>query len=90
MHHKNLEIRGIPLSQLIIYLRELGGEQLTDPFPVLIKGDKWQAELLRQEEAAITSRFRVNAVFLVFKAPCEEVLDDVVARFRKKTIRVGG
>ncbi|MFM1651817.1 hypothetical protein ACI7RC_06925 [Brevibacillus sp. B_LB10_24] len=90
MHHKNLEIRGIPLSQLTSYLRELGGEQHTDRFPVLISGDKWQAELLGQEEVAITSRFRVNAVFLVFKSPSEVVLDQVVARFRKKTMRVGG
>jgi hypothetical protein len=83
-----LEFRGIPARQLIAYLQELGGQQVHASSPIL--GDGWEAEVLREEEVQITSRFRVNAVFIRFRAETEEKLAQLLAALRKKTMRVGG
>jgi hypothetical protein len=90
MAEKTLEFRGIPLRQLIGYLLECGGKQRTDRFPLLFHGDQWQAEILREEDVQITSRFLVNAVFIRFRAHSPEALDRLIAAYRKKSLRVGG
>lgn len=90
MAEKTLEFRGIPLNHLITYLLECKGAQCSDQFPILVKGDHWQAELLREEVVQITSLFSVNAVFIRFNAGSEEALEQVIAMFRKKTLRIGG
>jgi hypothetical protein len=83
-----LEIRGISVNQLVTYLLELGGAQQDSVY--LVRGANWDAELIREEEKQITSRFRVNAVFIRFRADTEEQLNQLLASFRKKTMRVGG
>jgi len=90
MVEKILEIRGIPLEHLVIYLRELKGDPTSSELPMIVKGDNWQAELLREEEVQITSRFHVNAVFIRFTAVSVEILDQLLSKFRKKTMRIGG
>jgi len=90
MAEKVLEFRGIPLAQLIEYFLELGGTRLTSSFPISIKNDRWQVEVISENMLTITSTFQVNAVFIRFLAPNEEALADIIARYRKKTLRVGG
>jgi hypothetical protein len=97
MAEQLLELRGIPLSQLLTYLRECAGQAETAAdslaeatLPLLVRTDEWQAEILREELVTITSRFHVNAVFIHFTAASEEILSRLLARFRIKVMRVGG
>ncbi|MBP1932728.1 hypothetical protein [Ammoniphilus resinae] len=90
MAEKVLEFRGIPLAQLVEYFLELGGTRLTSSLPISIQNDRWQVELTSEKMVSITSTFQVNAVFVRFLAPNEEALAEIIARYRKKTLRVGG
>jgi len=90
MAEKVLEFRGIPLAQLIEYFHELGGTGFTSSLPISIKSDRWQVEVICENMVSITSTFKVNAVFIRFAAPNEEALAEIIARYRKKTLRVGG
>ncbi len=90
MAEQILEFRGIPLSLLIDFCKELNASQHGQEFPVLMTADDWQIELLREETVRITSTFHVNAVFIRFTAHSEECLGRLLASFRKKTLRVGG
>jgi len=98
MYEHTMELRGIPLSQLVDYLNECAGrlavaDNWTDEavqLPLRIQTGEWQAEILREEIVTITSRFHVNAVFIRFAAKEEEALSRLLARFRTKVIRVGG
>lgn len=85
-----LEFRGIPLPHLATYLSECGGVSNSTALPLFFAGDGWSAAILEEKEVEITSRFRVNAVFIQFSAESEEQLADLLNRFRKKTRRVGG
>jgi len=98
MHEQTLELRGIRISHLLTYLVECGGkiigqaadEPEREDLPLVIVGNEWQAELMREETVAITSRFHVNAVFIRFTSEQESVLAELLQRFRIKVIRVGG
>jgi hypothetical protein len=85
-----LEIRGTPLSILISYLEELDGLTQAVELPMVFNGPNWSAEIESEENVQITSRFYVNAVHIRFSAPDESKLAELIARFRKKTLRVGG
>jgi hypothetical protein len=87
---KQLEFRGIHLTQLIDYINELGGEQISSEFPMHFTGPSWKIEISKEEMLEITSRFHVNAVFILFTAQTEDELAELIASFRKKTTRVGG
>jgi hypothetical protein len=87
---KTLEFRGIPRSHLLEYATELGGIQTSDSFPIQIEGESWTISLLREEEVKITSRFKVNAVFIQFQAISDDKIDELITRYRTKTTRVGG
>lgn len=87
---KELEFRGIPLDHLKMYFQELGGEQATDLFPFIYNGDGWSAHILREEEIAFTTVFKVNAVKIRFIAKNEETLEEILKRYRRKTFRAGG
>jgi hypothetical protein len=89
---RELEIRGIPLSQLGQYLEDLGGRLVTnaDIFPLVYEGDRWRGELLSEDELVFTSVFRVNAVFIKISAETEEKLNLLIKSYRFKTTRVGG
>ncbi|WP_338461963.1 hypothetical protein V5G20_20235 [Brevibacillus borstelensis] len=90
MAEQTVELRGIPLSHLITYLAECGGVPLGDTLPITVRGERWQAELLREETIPITSRFKVQAVFIRFQADDQGTLDRLWERFRIKVLRVGG
>jgi hypothetical protein len=90
MAEQILELRGIPLSHLVTYLVECGGEPADETLPIVIRGDRWQAEVLREETVRITSRFHVNAVFIRFRADDDHALNRLLDRFRVKVMRVGG
>ncbi|HZG82903.1 MAG TPA: hypothetical protein VEZ13_19275 [Brevibacillus sp.] len=98
MHEQTLELRGIRISHLLTYLVECGGEikgQAADEpgredLPLVVCGNQWEAELMREETVTITSRFHVNAVFIRFTSEREDVLTQLLQRFRIKVIRVGG
>jgi hypothetical protein len=87
---KELEFRGIPLEHLKMYFQELGGEQATDSFPFMYDGDGWSAHILREEEIAFTTVFKVNAVDIRFEAKSEKILEETLKRYRRKTFRAGG
>jgi len=90
MHIKELEFRGIPLRHLSMYLEELGGETSSHSFPFCYRGEKWIAEILSEEEIAFTAAFKVNAVHIRFQADNNEILEELIIKFRKKTFRAGG
>lgn len=90
MAGKKLEFRGISLSYLSMYLKELGGEQHTHSFPFLFKGSGWSAEILKEETITFTPSFKVNAVHMHFYADSDEILEQVIKRYRYKTTRAGG
>jgi hypothetical protein len=91
--NRELEIRGIPRTQLGEYLEDLGGRLVltdSDAFPFVYEGDGWKGELLSEDEIAFTSVFRVNVVKIRFSAVFEEQLDKLIKNYRFKTFRVGG
>lgn len=90
MCEQTLEIRGIPVSHLVLYLTECGGEPQSRTMPITVEGDRWMAELLREETVTITSRFQVNAVFIRFSSDDEKAFAHLLERFRIKVMRVGG
>lgn len=85
----DLEFRGIPLTALESYFKELNGEQLTDDFPIFFDGGDWKGEIRSEEELQIASAFRVNAVHISFHAVDKSQLDEIIKKYRKKTTRVG-
>lgn len=87
---KELEFRGIPLEHLGMYFQELDGEQITDSFPYIYEGDGWSAHILSEEEMTFTAVFKVNAVHIQFIADNEELLEEIIKRYRYKTFRAGG
>ncbi|MDF2681692.1 MAG: hypothetical protein K0R47_2882 [Brevibacillus sp.] len=90
MIEQTMELRGIPLSHLATYLIECGGVAKSEALPILVVGDHWQAEILREERVTITSRFHVNAVFIHFSATDERSFERLMNQFRIKVMRVGG
>ncbi|KQL48595.1 hypothetical protein AN963_01970 [Brevibacillus choshinensis] len=90
MIEQTMELRGIPLPHLVSYLIECGGAAKSEVLPILVKGDRWQAVLLREETVTITSRFQVNAVFIYFSATDEDSFERLMKQFRVKVMRVGG
>ncbi len=86
----NLEFRGIRLQVLGGYLEELGGNRKTNSFPFVYEGDGWSAQILREEEITFTAVFKVNAVHIRFFAENDKVLEELIKKYRYKTIRVGG
>jgi hypothetical protein len=87
---RNLEFRGINLAQLGTYFEELGGRLETDSFPYIYEGGSWRGEILSEDELSFTSVFKVNAVFIRFIAENEEILEQLIKKYRFKTTRVGG
>lgn len=90
MTEQTLEFRGIRLEHLIQYVKELEAIQLTYEPPYRFESSGWKADILKEEEVKITSRFTVNAVFIRFEAPTEEALQEAIAAYRRKTFRAGG
>lgn len=85
-----LEFRGIHIEHLMMYLEEIGGKRLSNSFPYKFQGDQWGACILKEQEIVFTAAFKVNAVFIRFKAENEKILEDVLKKYRLKTFRAGG
>lgn len=92
MFYQELEFRGIHLQHLQLYLEELGGMRvaLQHPFPILFRGDNWTATILHEEELTFTPVFKVNAVHIRFESEQEEMLEEIIQKYRLKTTRIGG
>ena len=63
---------------------------MTIHFRLFIKGMNGVLDILREEELAFTTVFKVNAVFIRFFADHEEVLEEIIKKYRFKTTRTGG
>jgi hypothetical protein len=87
---KDLEFRGIHRNHLLLYFEELGGKLVTDSFPYIVKAEKWTGEILSEEELTITSTFKVNSVKIRFMAEEENILQELIKKYRYKTTRIGG
>jgi hypothetical protein len=90
METQQLEFRGINLSQHETYFDDLGAKKVSNSFPYLFKTLTWRAEILSEEIITITSSFTVNVIKIRFWADSEEILEQLLKNYRKKTTRVGG
>lgn len=79
------EMRGIPFFLLKEYLEEMGGKEVEAD---LIKGEGWTVRLEKMEPFRLFS-LSVGQTRLMAELE-EEVADDFIERFRKKTLRAGG
>lgn len=53
LFEKKLEFRGIALQQIQLYLKELGGNGLSDHFPIHFQGENWSASILSEEKISL-------------------------------------
>ncbi|MCM3621662.1 hypothetical protein M4D70_05225 [Brevibacillus borstelensis] len=67
MAEQTVELRGIPLSHLITYLAECGGVPLGDTLPITVRGERWQAELLREETIPLRCKPCLSAFRLTIR-----------------------
>ncbi|RJP52810.1 MAG: DUF1952 domain-containing protein [Anaerolineaceae bacterium] len=79
------EMRGIPYFLLKEYLQEMGGTLIEEN---LIRGKGWTVRLEQMEPHRIFS-LSVGQTRLTVEME-EDVADDFIERFRKKTLRAGG
>jgi hypothetical protein len=78
------EMRGIPFFLLREYLEELGGTAIRDDY---IEGKGWKVEMTRMEPFRIGS-LSVGQTRLEFEIE-DELVDDFMEAFGKKTLRAG-
>jgi hypothetical protein len=78
-------MRGIPFFLLKEYLQEMGGEEVEENF---IKGEGWTVRLEKMEPFRLYS-LSVGQTRLTVELE-EEIAEDFIERFRKKTLRAGG
>jgi len=79
------EMRGIPYFLLKEYLQEMGGTLVEEN---LIQGQGWTVHLERMEPYRI---FSLSVGQTRLKVEMEdEVAEDFLERFKKKTLRAGG
>ncbi|HKJ37181.1 MAG TPA: DUF1952 domain-containing protein [Anaerolineales bacterium] len=79
------EMRGIPNYLLKEYLQELGGTLIGED---LIKGDGWSVKVEKMEPFKLFS-LTVGQSRLTMELE-DDVADDFLERFKKKTLRAGG
>ncbi len=91
MLKKELEFRGIKLEHHDTYIKELGAKPIqSDSFPYLYEGDGWSIQIDVERELSFTAAFKVNVVPICFMAKSEELLEDIIHKYRVKTFRAGG
>lgn len=91
MLKKELEFRGIKLEHHDTYIRELGAKPVpSKSFPYIYEGDGWIVQLEAEKELSFTAAFKVNVVPICFMAKNEEILEDLIHKYRIKTFRAGG
>ena len=78
------EMRGIPFFLLREYLEELGGTALSDD---QVQGPGWSVKLIRMEPFRLGS-LSVGQTRLEMKIE-DDLADDFIERFGKKTLRAG-
>ena len=79
------EMRSIPYFLLKEYLQEMGGTLIEENF---IQGDGWSVRLERMEPFRLGS-LEVGQTRLTVEME-DQVADDFIERFQKKTLRAGG
>lgn len=79
------EMRGIPYFLLKEYLQEMGGTLIEENF---IQGEGWNVRLERMEPFRLFS-ISVGQTRLTVEME-DDVADDFIERFKKKTLRAGG
>ncbi len=79
------EMRGIPFFLLKEYLEEMGGREVDEDF---VKGEGWTVRLEKMEPFRLFS-LSVGQTRLTVELE-EEVAEDFIERFQKKTLRAGG
>jgi hypothetical protein len=79
------EMRGIPYFLLKEYLQEMGGTLIEENF---IQGEGWSVRLERMEPFRLFS-LSVGQTRLTVEME-DQVADDFIEQFRKKTLRAGG
>jgi len=79
------EMRGIPYFLLKEYLQEMGGTLIEENF---LQGDGWSVRLERMEPFRLGS-LEVGQTRLTVEME-DQVADDFIERFQKKTLRAGG
>jgi hypothetical protein len=87
---RELEFRGINRKYLGMYFEELGGNQITDFFPIIFEHINWRAEILNEEQISLTSIIKVNQIHIRFHAKDEDTLQELIKNYRYKTTRIGG
>ena len=78
------EMRGIPFFLLREYLEELGGTALSDD---QVEGPGWNVKLVRMEPFRLGS-LSVGQTRLEMEIE-DDLVDDFIERFGKKTLRAG-
>ncbi|MEB3101376.1 hypothetical protein [Ferviditalea candida] len=86
---KTLEIRGIYRKYLVHYLIELDGAKENSTPQLSFTGNGWTCTL-SQEEYFTFLQSQVPIVNVTLQAGNSEILDEIVRKFRFKTIRAGG
>ena len=79
------EMRGIPLWLLREYLQEMGGTAIDDNF---VQADGWNVRLTRMEPFRLGSLV-VGQTRLDIEIE-DQLIDEFMAQFDKKTLRAGG
>lgn len=86
MFEKILEIRGISRHEIINYLIQLNSKKIND---YEMDGIQWQCHISDQTSFRMFQS-DIPQVTVTFSANSKEMLDEVIANFRKKTFRAGG
>jgi Domain of unknown function (DUF1952) len=79
------EMRGIPLWLLREYLQEMGGTAVDDHF---VRADGWNVRLTCMEPFRLGS-LEVGQIRLEIEIE-DQLADDFMKQFAKKTLRAGG
>lgn len=87
MHKQKLEIRGIHRNDIFHYLVQLNGNYQEEQ--KLFINSQWQCEI-SEESYFIFLQSEIPIVFVTFSSENEETLDEIIRKFRLKTLRAGG
>lgn len=92
MYEQELEVRGIPRSHIISYLREIGAETNANDDPehgLTLMAEKWKAHVKPEDHLSFSSVFIIPRMYVHFSGSQHEV-EEAVFRFRRKITRAGG
>lgn len=82
---KVLEKRGIPRKELVDYFISIGGQYIGEGIYI---GDKWQVKI-GKESFCYMGSMKIKSTELIFYVE-EEIIDEILYKFRLKFLSVGG